>query len=139
MTTLREQIRISILIWLGSKYTVTPHGAAPSDKDIDQNSVEKLVDTLYGIFTSSESNETKEAGPFKGYYIININGSKISIPYRYLRYEDIVGLSGYTPGIYSITFHQNFDNYKHEGTVAPGEEIIITDGTIINCYHTGAA
>ncbi len=80
---------------------------------------------------------------------ILINGKKIELEtsvrnltygVRKLTYDDIVWLANGKPGIlYSISFSKASDNYKHEGTIAPGESIIVTDGTRIDCYHTGAA
>jgi hypothetical protein len=129
---MKEQLRIEIIKWLGSRYTVTPYMAKPSDKDIDQNKVEELVETLDGLLNPG----TEMAVNVK----IKVNGRDIELPKGKITYDDIVKWAGGRPGVlYSITFSKAFDNHKHEGTIVPGEELLISDGTRISCYHTGAA
>jgi len=232
--TLREQIRIEIIKWLGSRYTVTPYmtelirpNLPMARATIDQNKVEELVKTLDGLFTPSESTETVvNFGKYGGcsfdrdkftislYHLVNIlsamkkakinsgdwageipilmqkymeannltqissnteaftldeiknfgewyktevrelpmnpepyaeatikvNGRDIELPKGKITYDNIVDMAGGKPGVlYTITYSKAFDNHKHEGTIVPGEELLISDGTRISCYHTGAA
>lgn len=134
--TLREEIRIEIIKWLGSQYHVTQHGAEREERDFDQNRVEELVSALYALFTPSESSEAEE-------YKITVNGLSFSIPSPYLlHYKDIVAFAGHNPDttvLYTIAFHKAFDNYKHEGTLLRNETLYVSNGTHIACYHTGAA
>lgn len=56
-----------------------------------------------------------------------------------LSYEELVELAGLPSGhIYSITYRGPI-TWSSSGILAPGQHIVVMEGTIFNVFHTGSA
>lgn len=69
---------------------------------------------------------------------ITINGTAYYIDAGAISYEDIVQYTKKDPQIlYSVTFFHKESG--SQGTLTPGEQIMVEDNTIFNIYFTGNA
>jgi len=69
---------------------------------------------------------------------ITINGVEYFIDAGAISYEDIVRYANKDPKIlYSVTFFHKKSGIQ--GTLTPGEQIMVEDNTIFNIYFTGNA